>query len=48
MGSNARILSDPSHWYVFVFAGEWPSDGICPEVLFVPSRAVARMTAGGT
>jgi hypothetical protein len=33
--------SSKSHWYAFVYVGDWPSGGEMPEVFFVPSKVVA-------
>ena len=40
-GSKAAELSNESHWYAFVFIGDWPSGGGPPKVFFVPSKFVA-------
>jgi hypothetical protein len=40
--SKAKRPTSDSHWYAFVFVGDWPSDGGAPEVFFVPSKVVAQ------
>lgn len=40
--SKAKRPASDSHWYAFVFVGDWPSDGSIPEVFFVPSKVVAQ------
>lgn len=43
IGSKAADNSDDSHWYAFVFVGDWPQGDAIPEILFVPSKVVARV-----
>jgi hypothetical protein len=40
-GPGAKNRSSESHWYAFVYVGDWPSGGGLPEVFFVPSEVVA-------
>ena len=41
-GARAKNLSGESHWFAFVYVGDWPSGGDMPEVFFVPSKVVAK------
>jgi hypothetical protein len=40
VGNKDAVHSNDSHWFAFVFIGEWPLDGDNPDVFFVPSKFV--------
>lgn len=41
-GSKAMDRAKESHWYAFVYIGDWPQGGDSPKVFFVPSKIVAK------
>ena len=41
-GAKCMDITDPRHWYAFVYLGEWPRGNKPPEVFFIPSRFVAK------
>jgi hypothetical protein len=41
-GKKCVDIRDKRHWYAFVYLGSWPSDGLPPEVFFIPSKFVAK------
>jgi hypothetical protein len=47
-GKKALKISKKSHWYAFVYAGNWPQgeDSPIPKVFFVPSKIVAKTLQG--
>jgi hypothetical protein len=41
-GKKCIAITKKSHWYAFVYLGEWPKRGEPPKVFFVPSKIVSR------
>ena len=41
-GRKAMERPNKSHWYAFVYVGDWPQGECSPKVFFVPSEFVAR------
>jgi hypothetical protein len=41
-GKKCIGICSRRHRYAFVYLGDWPTDGVPPEVFFIPSRVVAR------
>ncbi len=39
-------VSDPFHWYAFVYVGDWLNGTGFPQVFFVPSEYVAKRLLG--
>ena len=41
-GTRAISAASESHWYAFVYAGDWPASDNLPEIFFVPSSVVVK------
>jgi hypothetical protein len=41
-GKKCADISDPTHWYAFVYLADWPKRGDPPKVFFVPSKLVKK------
>lgn len=41
-GKKCAEISNSSHWYAFVYLGEWPRRGDAPKVFFISSKAVRK------
>jgi hypothetical protein len=41
-GRKAMDLASDSHWFAFVYVGNWPQCEHAPQVFFVPSQTVAK------
>jgi hypothetical protein len=41
-GKKCIGITNPHHWYAFVYLGEWPKAGEPPKIFFIPSRTVSR------
>ena len=41
-GKKCADITDPNHWYAFVYLGEWPKRGDPPMAFFVSSERVVK------
>jgi hypothetical protein len=46
VGRKAMDRANESHWYAFVYIGDWPQGEHFPKVFFVPSKTVRKKLRG--